>query len=49
MHISGPIEDTMQILNYQEKGSHLNTIVWFYIHQEALFDNKLNDKLFSPI
>ena len=39
----------MEILNYQKKGSHLNTIGWFYIHQEALFDNQLNDKLFSPI
>jgi hypothetical protein len=34
----------MQILYYQKKGSHLNTIECFYTHKEAATDNQLNEK-----
>jgi len=34
-HSFGPIHDTMQILQYQNKGSHLNTIARFYIYSEG--------------
>ena len=39
----GPIQDTMQILQYQNKGNHLNTIERFYIYTEFIKDNHLND------
>ena len=42
MHTFGPIDDIMQILYYQKKGPHLNTIEPFYIHKEAAIDNQLN-------
>ena len=34
----------MQILSYQKKCLHLNTIERFYIHKENTKDNQLNDK-----
>ena len=42
-HSFGPIQDTMQILQYQNKGNHLNTIERFYIYTEFIKDNHLND------
>jgi hypothetical protein len=42
-HTFGPIVDIMQILYYQKKGPHLNTIERFYIHKEAANDNQFND------
>jgi len=48
-HSFGPIQDTMQILQYQNKGNHLNTIETFYIYTEFLKDNHLNnDHNISP-
>jgi len=43
-HSFGPIQDTMQILQYQNKGNHLNTIERFYIYTEFIKDNHLNDE-----
>jgi hypothetical protein len=44
MHNFGSIQNILQILCYQKKGPHLNTIERFYIHKEAANDNQLNDK-----
>jgi hypothetical protein len=44
MHTSGSIENTMQILNYQRKGPHLNIVEWFYNHKEASSYNQLNEE-----
>ena len=34
---------------YQNKGPHLNTVEWFYIHKEASSDSQLHDKqIFFP-
>jgi len=44
MHTFGSIENSLQILNYQKKGPHLNTIEQFYINTEASSDNQFNDK-----
>jgi hypothetical protein len=44
MHTFGSIENTMQILNYQKKGPHLNTIERFYIYKEASYDESQLDK-----
>jgi hypothetical protein len=41
-HSFGPIQDTMQILQYQNKGNHLNTIERFYMYTEFTKDNHLN-------
>jgi len=43
-HSFGPIQDTMQIIQYQNKGNHLNTIERFYIYKEFIKDNHLNDE-----
>jgi len=43
-HLFGPIHDTMQILQYQNKGSHLNTIERFYIYFEFTKHDHLNDE-----
>jgi len=43
-HSLGPIQDTMQIIQYQNKGNHLNTIERFYIYKEFNKDNHLNDE-----
>jgi hypothetical protein len=37
------IHNTMQVLQYQKKGAHLNTIEWFYIYTECATKNHLND------
>ena len=44
MHTFESTENSMQILNYQEKGPHLNTIERFYIHTQASSENQFNDK-----
>ena len=36
--------DTMQVLQYQKKGSHLNTIERFYIYSEFTKHNHLNEE-----
>jgi len=43
-HSFGPIHDTMQVLQYQKKGSHLNTIERFYIYSEFTKHNHLNEE-----
>ena len=35
----------MQILQYQGKGAHLNTIERFFIYKEISINNPLNDEL----
>jgi len=48
-HLFGPIQDTMQILQYQNKGNHLNTNERFYIYSEFTKHNHLNDEhIISP-
>jgi len=42
-HSFGPIHNTMQILQLQNKGAHLNTIEQFYIHAEYTKNIHLND------
>jgi len=42
-HSFGPIHNTMQILQLQNKGAHLNNIERFYICAEYTKDNHLND------
>ena len=44
MHTFESTENSMQILNYQKKGPHLNTIERFYIHTQASSENQFNDK-----
>jgi len=39
----GSIHNVMQIIKWQNKGSHLNTIERFYIYAEYLNNNHLND------
>jgi hypothetical protein len=34
----------MEIIQIQKKGSHLNTIVRFHIHSEAIHNNHLNEE-----
>ena len=43
-HSFGPIHKTMQILQYQGKGTHLNTIERYYIYAEFSKNNHLNDE-----
>jgi len=43
-HSFGSIHNSMQILQRQNKGSHLNTIERFYIYAEYLNNNHLNDE-----
>jgi hypothetical protein len=43
-HSFGPIEDTMQVLKHQHKGSHLNTVEKFYIYAEFTNNCHLNDE-----
>jgi len=43
-HSFGPIQDTMQILQCQNKGAHLNTIEQYYIYREFTQNNHLNDE-----
>jgi len=42
-HSLGTIQNTMEILQYQKKGAHLNTVERFYIHAEYIASNHLND------
>jgi hypothetical protein len=42
-HSCGTVNNTMQVLHYQNKGAHLNTIEQFYIHAEHASNNHLND------
>jgi len=44
LHTFGPIDQTMQILQYREKGTHLNTIERFFIYAEFSKNNHLNDE-----
>ena len=39
----GSIHNVMQIIKWQNKGSHLNTIERFYIYAEYLSNKYLND------
>ena len=43
-HTFGPIHQTMQILQFQDKGTHLNTIERFFIYAEVLKNTHLNDE-----
>ena len=43
-HTLGPIQQTKQILQFQDKGSHLNTIERFFIYAEFLKNTHLNDE-----
>ena len=40
----GPIQNTMQPLQYLGKGTHLNTVERYYIHAEFSNNNHLNDE-----
>jgi len=42
-HSFGPFHNTMQILQIQNKGAHLNTRERFYIYAEYTRNNHLND------
>jgi hypothetical protein len=41
-HLFGPIHETMQILQYQGKGAHLNTTERYFIYKEFSKNNHLN-------
>jgi len=43
-HSFGPIQDTMQIIKYQNKWKHHNKIERFYIYTEFTKNNHLNDE-----
>jgi len=43
-HTFGNIENTMEVLHFQKKGTHLNTIERFYIHKEVTNNNHLNEE-----
>jgi hypothetical protein len=42
-HSFGTINNNMQVLQFQKKGSHHSTTERFYIHREAVSNNHLND------
>ena len=42
-HSFSTINKTMQILHYQKKSAHLNTVENYYIHAEFDANNHLND------
>jgi len=42
-HSFSTINNTMQILHYQKKSTHLNTMECYYIHAEFAANNHLND------
>jgi len=44
LHPFGPIQETMQVLQYQRKGTHLNTIEKFFIYKEFSINTHLNDE-----
>ena len=41
-HPFGPMEEITQIMQYQKKGVHLNTIERYHIYTEFTADNHLN-------
>jgi hypothetical protein len=43
-HYFGPIQNTMQILQRQNKGAYLNTIERYYIYAEFTKNNHVNDE-----
>jgi len=43
-HSFGPIHNTVQILQSQDKGTHINTIEQYYIYTEFTINNHLNDE-----
>jgi len=43
-HKFSPIQESMQILQYQDKGAYLNTIEKYYIYKEFSTNNHLNDE-----
>ena len=43
-HNMGTKEETMEIIHFQQKGKHLNTMEKFHIYIEALTNNHLNDQ-----
>jgi len=54
-HTLDSIQNTVQVLQYQNKGAHLNTYERFHIYAEYINKNHLNDehtifpnKLFNP-
>jgi len=44
MHSFGNIHDVTQVLQFQKKGLHLNTVERFDIHKEAASSSHLNDE-----
>jgi hypothetical protein len=42
-HPFDTIHNTMEILQYEKKGTHLNTIERYYVCAEYATDNHLND------
>jgi len=44
IHSFGSIHDVMQVLQFQKKGPHLNTIERFHIHKDAAANIHLNDE-----
>jgi len=44
LHPFGPIQETMQVLQYQRKGTHPNTIERFFIYKKFSLNNHLNDE-----
>jgi len=49
LHTFGPIHKTMQILQYHNKGTHLNTIERYYIYAESSKNHLLNDRHFISL
>ena len=47
LHSFGPIHETMQILQYHGKRSHLNTVEIYYIYAEFSKNYHLNDEHFT--
>jgi len=43
-HAFGNIHNTMEILQFQKKGTYLNTIERFHIYKETIQNNHLNDE-----
>ena len=40
----GPIDNTRHILQYHSKGTHLNTMEWYYIYAHFSKNNHLNNE-----
>jgi len=47
-HPFGPIQDTMQILQRQNKRAHLSTIERYYLYREFTKNSHLNDEHTNP-